>query len=83
MIFHFSSVVSDDKSIFLALRLFIERIFFVNVVKFVQEILVAATGKAEKRQKFKKILKNLNFFISYLHESSKMHNSPVGFDSNR
>lgn len=38
----------DDKCVFLALRLLIERIFLLNVVELVQEILVAAAGEAER-----------------------------------
>lgn len=36
----------DDKSVFLALRFLIERSILVDVVKFVQEILITATGEA-------------------------------------
>lgn len=47
LIFHFSRIVLDDECIFLPLRLLIERIFFLNIVELMQEILVAAAGKAE------------------------------------
>jgi hypothetical protein len=47
LIFHFSRVVLDNESVFLALRLFIERIFLLNVVEFVQEILIAATRETK------------------------------------
>lgn len=46
LIFHFPGIVLDDESVFLPLRLFIERIFFVNVVELVKKILVAATREA-------------------------------------
>jgi hypothetical protein len=60
LIFHFARVVLDDESIFLALRLLIERIFLMNVVELVQEILVAAAGEAENFIKIMTIIDNFS-----------------------
>lgn len=77
--------MSDDERVFFPLRLLIELIFFVNVVEFVQQIFVTATREATKKHKNLKFA-NLNGFhleSTYLQESSRIHNSPVGFDSNK
>lgn len=40
----------NDEGAFLLLRLFIERIFLMDVVELVQKIFIAATGEAKSKQ---------------------------------
>lgn len=49
LIFHFSSIVLYDESVFLSLRFLVELIVFVYVVELVQKIFIAATREARQR----------------------------------
>lgn len=59
----------DNKSVLLALRLLVERRVLVDVVKFVQEILVTASGETvEERKRVKRF-----FFDTRTFSKSSVH----------
>lgn len=88
LVFDFSSVVFDNKCIFLFLWLFVEGIVPMDGVVFLQKSFICGSRKAKKKEKNidceQKLLKHFFFYSStYLQRSSRMQRSPVGLDSNK